>query len=431
MTTMYKFRKKVINKKVSVANVSSPSEKVVEILTNLQQIEWISYQKDLKSDLEWCILMIKEQRIYQTSVRLEKEELFNLVNWAANEVHQEDPDTTIKFQNYIKIVTLDKFEPDTDKILAGCHNWDFDIFNLERISNSHVLEVMISHLFSLYNLYHTLSLDNQKLNNFIKTVESGYHKENPYHNAIHAADVVQCFYYFFSTCKAMHICSLTDLDIAICLLSSAAHDYDHPGYNNLFLINSSHPLALTYNDRSVLENHHSASVFKLMHEEKNNFLINASKDDKKKFRFKMISLILATDFSRHFVDLNKFKLKFTDGLIKNDEDKLEVMEMIMHTADVSNPSRHWKTCFEWANRLMAEFISQGDKEKELGLPVSNLCDRYAINIPESQICFIELFIEPTFNALKMILPAVSENIKIIIDNKEEWRERQDDNLFKL
>ena len=41
----------------------------------------------------------------------------------------------------------------------------------------------------------------------------------------------------------------------------------HRGVNNDFLIRSSDPLALLYNDASPLENHHVAAAFTLMHEE--------------------------------------------------------------------------------------------------------------------------------------------------------------------
>lgn len=49
------------------------------------------------------------------------------------------------------------------------------------------------------------------------------------------------------------------------MLAAFCHDYDHPGLNNQFLIASSDLLALVYNDKSVLENHHIAEVFKMLH----------------------------------------------------------------------------------------------------------------------------------------------------------------------
>jgi hypothetical protein len=44
------------------------------------------------------------------------------------------------------------------------------------------------------------------------------------------------------------------------------HDFNHPGVTNDFLIATSDPLALRYNDRSPLENHHCAAAFAIASE---------------------------------------------------------------------------------------------------------------------------------------------------------------------
>jgi hypothetical protein len=423
MNTMRKYKDKIVKVKNAAVNLTSPSEKVIEVLSTILELEWISYQTQLKTDIEWSIHMIKEQKIYQTNIRAVKEELRDLVNWAVNQNQFEDEsDTPMKTETYVNLVAIEHYGQEVESILKDCHNWDFDIFKLEKSSENKSLEIITTHLFSLYNLFHTLSLDNTKFNNFIQAIQSGYHKENPYHNSLHAADVVQSYYYFLHSCQAIEIASLADFEIGVCLISAAIHDYDHPGLNNLFLINSNDSLALTYNDKSVLENFHVASAFKLLMTEKFNFIENFSKDDKKKFRFKTISVVLATDFARHFADLGKFQLKFSNATVKDDEDRMIVMEMLMHASDVGNPSRPWKNCYEWAVRVMNEFFVQGDKEREMGLPISNLCDRFTVSVPKSQIGFTELFIEPTFNLLVNLFPAVAENLRIIAENKEKWKE---------
>ena len=52
------------------------------------------------------------------------------------------------------------------------------------------------------------------------------------------------------------------LDIASVLIAMVVHDLDHPGRTNNFLTNSRHELAILYNDKSILENHHVATAFK-------------------------------------------------------------------------------------------------------------------------------------------------------------------------
>lgn len=47
-------------------------------------------------------------------------------------------------------------------------------------------------------------------------------------------------------------------------MSAICHDLDHKGLNNDFLVKTSSPLAIAYNDLSCLENHHLAQTFRLL-----------------------------------------------------------------------------------------------------------------------------------------------------------------------
>lgn len=64
------------------------------------------------------------------------------------------------------------------------------------------------------------------------------------------------------------------------------------------------------------------------------------------------------------------------------------MEMCLHSCDVSNPSRTFKTVKDWTYLLFEEFFMQGDLEKEKNLPVSMLCDRTTTHVAKSQPGFI-------------------------------------------
>lgn len=56
---------------------------------------------------------------------------------------------------------------------------------------------------------------------------------------------------------------MEQMDDATTLIAAAAHDLDHPGKSSAFLSNSDNPLAILYNDVTVLESHHAAFMFKL------------------------------------------------------------------------------------------------------------------------------------------------------------------------
>jgi len=65
-----------------------------------------------------------------------------------------------------------------------------------------------------------------------------------------------------------------------------------------------------YNDRSVLENHHASSAWRLMQSDARfSWLANLDYADFKRFRFIVIEAILATDLKRHFDLLSEFNAK--------------------------------------------------------------------------------------------------------------------------
>jgi len=132
----------------------------------------------------------------------------------------------------------------------------------------------------------------------------------------------------------------------------------------------------------------------------------------------MIELVLATDFSKHFKELAKFKLRFSKEN-EAEKGKNSMLKMLMHAADVSNTTRKWSTYYEWAQRVLKEFFAQGDEERELGLTISPLCDRNTVNFAKSQVGFIDLFIMPIFG----FLSEIDQNFQKCKKNVEKNRHR--------
>jgi len=57
---------------------------------------------------------------------------------------------------------------------------------------------------------------------------------------------------------------MTSLEVLAILIAAAIHDVEHTGTTNSFHMLSNSELALLYNDKSILENHHLHTAFKLM-----------------------------------------------------------------------------------------------------------------------------------------------------------------------
>ncbi|XP_052582240.1 dual specificity calcium/calmodulin-dependent 3',5'-cyclic nucleotide phosphodiesterase 1A isoform X5 [Peromyscus californicus insignis] len=206
---------------------------------------------------------------------------------------------------------------------------------------------------------------------------------------------------------------LTELEILAMVFAAAIHDYEHTGTTNNFHIQTRSDVAILYNDRSVLENHHVSAAYRLMQEEEMNILVNLSKDDWRDLRNLVIEMVLSTDMSGHFQQIKNIRnsLQQPEGI-----DRAKTMSLILHAADISHPAKTWKLHYRWTMALMEEFFLQGDKEAELGLPFSPLCDRKSTMVAQSQIGFIDFIVEPTFSLLtdsteKIVIPLIEESSK--------------------
>ena len=85
---------------------------------------------------------------------------------------------------------------------------------------------------------------------------------NPYHNSIHAADVLQTTAHFCTTGSVQK--RLRVIHGFALFVAALGHDYRHPGKTNAFLIHTQDDIAITYNDMSVLESFHAAELFKAL-----------------------------------------------------------------------------------------------------------------------------------------------------------------------
>ncbi len=139
-----------------------------------------------------------------------------------------------------------------------------------------------------------------------------------------------------------------------------------------------------YNDISVLENHHPAFAFEVARNAEANIFEGLKIDQFSSIRKLIIQLVLATDISQHFQSLNKFKAKVTAGNLKFEEqsDRHLVLEMMIKLGDISNPTKPMDQSLKWSSLVMEEFFKQGDRERELGIPISQFMDRESTSIPK-------------------------------------------------
>ena len=92
---------------------------------------------------------------------------------------------------------------------------------------------------------------------------------------------------------------LNKLDCLSFLIAAVSHDLGHDGFTNSYHINSVTQRAVDSNDKSVQENFHASEMFRIMREDRYNFISDLSPEQFKVFRQRAIGLILATDMESH------------------------------------------------------------------------------------------------------------------------------------
>ncbi|OAJ42348.1 3'5'-cyclic nucleotide phosphodiesterase [Batrachochytrium dendrobatidis JEL423] len=308
-------------------------------------------------------------------------------------------------------------------ILYQVDDFNFPIFDLADASMNRPLFFLSHHLIVESGLLARLQLPEDKFLRFITAVEAGYDHNLAYHNSIHASDVLHSIRHLSRLERITG--SFSDLEILAMYLAALIHDYDHPGVSNNFLIQTNDRLAMLYNDKSILENHHCSAAFNVLIQPKNHFLESLDRKPYKLFRANVVEMVLATDLTQHFSLLTTFKKKVVTGSnfdpVGSQEDRLTLMQMLMKCADVSNPTKAWPLYQEWITRITEEFFNQGDRESALGLPFSPYCNRNAPNATNptsSQQGFIEFIVNPLFEALECWTP-----VGIMREGLDHSRER--------
>ncbi|XP_039558327.1 cAMP-specific 3',5'-cyclic phosphodiesterase 4C isoform X3 [Passer montanus] len=314
------------------------------------------------------------------------------------------------------------------KELEDTNKWGLDVFKVAEYSGNRPLTVIMYSIFQERDLMKTFRIPVNTFITYMLTLEDHYHADVAYHNSLHAADVAQSTHVLLSTPALEAV--FTDLEIMAAIFASAIHDVDHPGVSNQFLINTNSELALMYNDASVLENHHLAVGFKLLQEENCDIFQNLSRKQRQTLRKMVIDMVLATDMSKHMNLLADLKTmvetkKVTSLgvlLLDNYSDRIQVLQNMVHCADLSNPTKPLELYRQWTDRIMVEFFRQGDRERERGMEISPMCDKHTASVEKSQVGFIDFIAHPLWETwADLVHPDAQELLDTLEDNREWYQ----------
>ena len=471
--------------------LKTKSEEILYKLKKLQTKQWIKNNKDLSSKLKKIIYEITTKQLSDVILeddnkRKQKDDVSFLMKYSQMEDHKqkaqdlqvyrrqskkysylemnnlsllmnsnEDTIMNDSLENMISPSIIASLSDQMEKI-AAC---DFDIFELNKLLNKKTSVYLAMEILSRLAIVDNGGIPHNILFDFVKEIVSHYDRVKAiYHNDLHAGDVMQTVYTIFVKGKLNVKMKLSELDIFAILVAALCHDYKHPGTNNAYNINARTKYAMRYNDLHVLESYHISQTFKVLSNKKFNIFQNFTPEEYRISRRRMIDAVISTDMAKHtkVITAAKTKTELYDVIkgknftkifedIPEDETKTNkqlidlydrqqcLLNMIIHTSDISNPAKPDKVSSQWTQRVYDEFFVQGDLEKEKKLPVSNFCDRNTTNVNKAMIGFISFVVGPTINCLTNLIPEVMDYTEYCNFNlrKHQRGAKEDDRLLIL
>ncbi|CAG9465669.1 unnamed protein product [Pedinophyceae sp. YPF-701] len=259
-----------------------------------------------------------------------------------------------------------------------------------------------------------------------------YDPSNPYHNWRHAVEVAHaCFVMLQDSHKHARGRPWARREKLCLMVAALGHDVGHTGVSNDFLIKTSHPLAITYSDDSPHERAHCATLFRVMIDDPSaNVFANMSPDDQAAARRAIISLIHSTDMQQHFEitgELESLAEQLEqEGILgaipAEPSRRLLLLQGMLKAADIGHIVREPLTMFAWSCRVVSEFFTQGDMERELKIPgcPCKMMDRHTEYVPQGQLGFIDALARPFFCALCTAAPWHPWMLNGLVESYQHW-----------
>ena len=118
----------------------------------------------------------------------------------------------------------------------------------------------------------------------------------------------------------------------------------HPGLNNKYQIDQQTDLAILYNDKSVLENHHLATAFFCAKKKECNVFLGLDRERFNRCRRLMIEAVLATDLSDHLAFIGSANAQLATG---QDISAVMAFQIALKAADVGHSCKPLSVHVKW------------------------------------------------------------------------------------
>lgn len=287
--------------------------------------------------------------------------------------------------------------------------------------------------------------DMLKIQSLMLKIERAY-QNCEYHNSIHACDVLTATEVLMNQVEVQKNLKFSLEERFSTLLAAACHDVGHPGVTSEHIYKFYKPKRIQrlFYDESVGDERGHAGMLERFHVSLSYaYLEHADLDCLKPDRNSMFEIgdeefnapntdsesktetendqqpffnrdsfidnfqkcILATDMTKHknaidslkTLNLNKKSPSSSKNNPPSEHSNSELLPIIVHLADLSNPAKEFFDALNWGKRVVSEFFEQGDVEKAFGSEkINKVFDREAGRLEDIQIGFIQHLVVPLF-----------------------------------
>jgi len=284
-----------------------------------------------------------------------------------------------------------------------------------------------------------------QLRDYITQIASFYHGDNGFHNFQHASHVTMSTLKLLSRVATQNCeteeeyfkntfgISSDPLTKFAIVFSALIHDVDHQGVTNFQLAKEKDPMALTYENKNVLEQHSVDLAWSLLTESSFKDLrdcIYATQEEHNHFRQLSVNCVMATDIfdkeMKSFRD-SRWEKAFRPNIeeitttrsSRSNEDwnrkATIVIECIIQASDVAHTMQHWHVYQRWNKCLFDEMYTayktnRSDKDPALGWY-------------EGELWFFDNYIIPLATKLqecKVFGVSCDEFLDFAKENRREW-----------
>lgn len=221
-------------------------------------------------------------------------------------------------------------------------------------------------------------------------------------------------------------------------------------------------LALLYNDNAVLESYHAHKTFEILRKNGTDVLSTLSHGQYRYSRRVILKTILGTDMSKHFSLIDTLVARSSSANSEHhrsqgnsehrsksdasnvspgkgisteviqiqsfdrdkDEDRLELAELIVHTADLSGQASPYEEAKDWGDRVITEFKQEKEQHEKEGFTppafMANISSRYDEMMIQSS--FISNIVLPLWELMNETLGGLHKPVNYLYRNRSLYED---------